>query len=428
MRLDPMRSNAAPKCRSSSDDHLHRDRIETVSQPETKDASLRSRLAEIDKQFIEQSMPVRRRPLEAFKLLHGSVPDGERRNSLFAPIAAWFIERYGKRAEWDGVVARIPLLLRGNLYLLAVPFVGGDAILRLTDFIEGLPQEIAETMTQEEFDVWGEKAMLAASSVYKIYNLSVDDLHFSTLERELLRRALFDLENASTSLKVNEDTQGAVFNAHAAAEKFLKVGLKRAGLTADMISHDLPKIFEKLVNLRADYSWLRGAVEALQAFAPKMEIRYRVVPRSVENAVSAIHISLNICSMLAQTWLFDLARGGQKSQFSSGRYYIDGRHATFYCDRPCTSTTGRPAAVLMAFADAPLIGPLIAKMVIEQEHSSLYLEVTDSRQVEELKSQFEALRKRCQNPVDPKTIGIDIHSSPEGSYAGGVIHVRRERP
>jgi hypothetical protein len=400
--------------------------METVSQPETKDASLLSRLAEIDKQFIEQSVPVRLRPLEAFKLLHGSVPDGERRDSQFAPIAAWFIQKYGKRAEWGGVVARIPLLLRGNLYLLAVPFVGGNATLRLTDFIEGLPQEIAETMTKEEFDVWGEKAMLAASSAYKIYNLSVDDLHFSTPERELLRRALFDLENASTSLKMNEDTQGAIFNAHAAAEKFLKIGLRRAGLTAERRSHKIDEIFKELVDLRNSYAWLKTSVDTLCALAPDMNIRYKAVPRTVENAVSAIHISLNICSMLAQTWLFDLARGSEKSQFSPGHFYIDGRGATFHCDRLCTTTTGRPGAVLMAFADTPLIGPLIAELVIEQEHSSLYLEVTDSREADRLKSQFETLRQRCQNPVDPKVMGIGIHSGPEGSYAGGVIHIRRE--
>ena len=65
--------------------------------------------------------------------------------------------------------------------------------------------------------------------------------------------------------------------------------------------------------------------------------------------------------------VFDLARGSEKSQFLPGHFYIDGRGATFHCDRLCTTTTGQPGAVLMAFADTPLIGPLIAELVIEQE-------------------------------------------------------------
>jgi len=403
--------------------------MESMSkQPDTTGSSLNTRLEDIDKQFVEHAVPVRLRPLEAFKLIHGSVPDGELRNSLFAPIAAWFIERYGKRAEWDGVVARIPMMIRGDLYLLAVPFIASDATLRLTDFIEGLPPEIAESMTQEEFAVWGEKGMLAASAVFKIYNLGIDDLHFPVFDRELLRRALFDLENASTSLKMSEDTQGAIFNAHAAAEKFLKIGLRRAGVTAERRSHKIDQIFDELISLRSTYAWLKASVGLLCAFAPDMNIRYKAVPRTMENAVSAIHTSLNICGTLAQIWLFDLARGTEKSQFSAGRYYIDGRQATFFCDRLCTTAAGRSAAVLMAFADRPLVGPLIGEMVIEQDHSSLYLEVTDSRQVEQLKSQFEALRQRCQNPVEPESIGIGIHSGPEGSYAGGVIQIRREKP
>jgi len=370
-------------------------------------------------------MSVRLRPLEAFKSLHGSVPDGELRNSLFAPIAAWFIQKYGKRAEWDGVVARIPMLIRDNVYLLAVPFIAGDAVLRFTDFIEGLPQEIEKSMTPEEFKMWGERGMLITSAVHKIYNLSVDDVHFSGPERELLRRSLFDLENAATSLKINEDTQGAIFNSHAATEKFLKIGLKRAGVTAERRSHKLDEIFKELVGLRSTYAWLETSVDALCALAPDMEIRYRSVPRTIQNALSAIYSSLNICGNLAQIWLFDLARGTEKIEFSPGHFYIDGRRAKFYCDRLSSTATGGRAAVLMAFDDSPPIGPLIAELVINQDHSSLYLEVTDSREIAEFNTQFQTLRQRCQNPIDPKSIGIGVYSSPEGSYLGGLMRFQR---
>ena len=397
--------------------------LDTVSN-QTQTTDLDSRLAEIDKQFVEQAMPIRLRPLEAFKLLHGSFPDGELRNSLFAPIAAWFTQQYGKRAEWDAVVARIPVLIRDNVYLLAVPFITGDAVLRFTDFIEDLPQEIAESMTPEEFKVWGERGMLITSAVHTIYNLSVDDVHLSGPERELLRRSLFDLENAATSLKTNEDTQGAIFNAHAAAEKFLKIGLKRAGVIAKRRSHKLDEIFKELVGLRSTYAWLESSVDALRALAPDMDIRYRTMPRTIQNALSAIYSALNLCGNLAQIWLFDLARGTEKSGFSPGCFYIDGRSANFYCDRLSTTVTGGCAAVLMAFDDSAPIGPLIAELVVDQDHSSLYLEVTDPHEITQWNTQFQALRQRCQKQIDPKDMGIGVHSSPEGSYVGGLMRLR----
>jgi HEPN domain-containing protein len=321
-------------------------------------------------------------------------------------------------------VARVPVLIRGNLYLLAVPFIPSSVSLKLTDYIETLPEEVATTMTPEEFDIWGRNATLTASAVYKIYDLTVDDTHFPDGQRELLRRALFDLENASTSLKANEDTQGAIFNAHAAAEKFLKVALKQAGHTTDVISHKLPEIFKRLVGLRKRYSWLKSSIDALQQFAPDMNIRYRVVPRTVENAVSAIYCSLNVCSMLAQMWLFDLARGTENSEFAAARFYTDGRGSTFYCDRLSTTSKSQHGAVLISFGEFPFVGALMAEMILGQEHSSLYLEVKDPDQNKALQERFEVFRKNCRNQIQPADLGMGVHSSPEGSYAGGSIRIR----
>jgi hypothetical protein len=395
--------------------------IETVKN-QLPSTDLGLRLLDIDEQFVKRSVPIRLRPLEAFKVLHGSIQDGELRNSLFVPIAAWFIERYGQRAKWNGVVARVPVLIKGQVYLLAVPFITGDSTLKLTDFIEELSPELAASLTPEELTACLQSAMLCTSAVHKLYNASVDDVHFSSEERELLQRALFDLENASTSLKATEDTQGAIFSAHAAAEKFLKIGIKRAGVADDLISHKLPKIFEKLVGLRKTYSWLKSSVNALQNLAPDMNIRYRLVPRSTSEAVSAIYISLNICSVLAQVWLFDFARGSQNSTFIPGRFYVDGRRATFYCDRLHTTTSGDPAAVLISFGG--LTEQFMAELVLDQETSSLYLEITDARESAEMKAHFEKLRQRCQTPIDPNEIGMGIHSTPEGSYAGGMMRLR----
>jgi hypothetical protein len=109
---------------------------------------------------------------------------------------------------------------------------------------------------------------------------SLDDV-----ERGLVWRGLRDLENAASSLRNVGDTQAAVFDAHAAAEKFLKVALKRSGCSIPLqsLGHRLPQIFDELVTSEERYSWLKSSVDSLQALAPNMQIRYGIVPRTVEN-------------------------------------------------------------------------------------------------------------------------------------------------
>src|SRR5580692_7562340 len=69
-------------------------------------ANLDARLAGLDKELVSAGIPLKYRPLDCFKSLYGSVPDGPRRAQLFDPVIEWYLKKYGDAARWDGIIAR----------------------------------------------------------------------------------------------------------------------------------------------------------------------------------------------------------------------------------------------------------------------------------------------------------------------------------
>jgi hypothetical protein len=94
-----------------------------VTRLSTEDLNLR--LGEIDAELEAQGLPMKYRPLECVKTVYGDLPDGPLRNTAFDGIVQWYICRYGKRAEPDGVMGRVPVLLRGEVCLVLVPLTEG---------------------------------------------------------------------------------------------------------------------------------------------------------------------------------------------------------------------------------------------------------------------------------------------------------------
>lgn len=391
---------------------------------------LNSRLSDLDSKLLTQGVPLRLRPLQSFKAIYGAMPDSELRNALFSAIAGWFVRKYGNSAVWDGVVGRIPIIIRGEIYLVVVPYTSGDTALKLTDQIEGLPQVIVDTFTSEEFETCARTVAALSLALYKLYNLSVDDTFLDDIERGLVSRALFDLENAANTLRLSGDTQTAIFHSHAAAEKFLKVALKQSGSATDhrSLGHQLTKIFAHLVSVQGRYAWLKSSVDSLQEFAPNMEIRYGVMPRTIQNAVSAFNASLNICGMLAQMWIFDRERGTVQPTFSPGHFYIDGSGATYYCDRLSQTKTGQPGAILFRFGHFPIIGALMAEISLDLVASALYLEIKEECRIEALRKEFESAMRNRGREFKPASLGIKIASGPEGSCTTASMRIEIKKP
>ncbi len=391
---------------------------------------LKSRLAVLDERLQKRGDPLRYRPLQCFKSIYGKIQDRVLHDALFAEIVCWFQQKYGIDRVWDGVIGRVPVLLRGNVYLVAIPFTSGNTTLKLTDHIEDLPEKIGTTLTQEEFNSLGRKVSGATLAFQRLYDWSIGDEFLDDFERGLVWRGLFDLENAAYSLKRVSDTQTTIFHAHAAAEKFLKAALKRSGYNADLkaLGHGLPRIFQQLMNIKGPYAWLQSSIDSLQNFAPNMEIRYQLLPRSIENAISAFNASLSVCATLAQMWLFDVARGTEQAQFVPGNFYRDGSGSNFFCKELSLTKDKRPAVVLTRFDEFPNLGMIMMDIVVGVEQSAIYLEVTDVAQINELRTRYEFHLKNRGNEISPTVLGIETTSGPEGSYTTGMVRIDLTEP
>jgi HEPN domain-containing protein len=381
---------------------------------------------DLDNELIVAGVPLRYRPLDCFKKLYGAVPDGPRRDEWFDPLIGWYLRKYGDAVRWDGIVARFPILIRGVVYLGQARFVGaGEVLANFQEGIEQLSDEVASSLSPEEKRPVLEKLTFGARGFTSLHNLIIDDLWLSETEQALVRRALYDLENAAVTLKHTGDTQAASVQAHEAAEKFLKAALSRAGSSKALKSfgHDIPRLFRELLVAEPRYSCVELPVENLQRLAPNMELRYSHVPRSLEMAVEGFHGSLYVCGILAQMWLFDQARGSTKSAFKECSFYIDGSNATYYCKKATADS-----AVLTHFRSSKYTGSQMADLVMASSSSALYLEVTDPNQDAQLRWQFLLHLRNPGKKVSPDEIGLNMVNGPEGSYATVMLKAPVIRP
>jgi HEPN domain-containing protein len=290
------------------------------------------------------------------------------------------------------------------------------------DTIEGLPTSVAKLVLREEFGRIAERLTLGSNAYAHLSNIRIDHACLDIVSSELVRRALYDLENASIILKSSGDTQSAVFMAHQATEKFLKAALRKSGNITDLkkFGHNLPKLIESLVRRSPRYQWLKTPIDTLQKLSPSMELRYGLQPRTAEDAVSAIHASLNICGSIASMWQFDTARGTDRSDFKPGRFYLNSMWQSLYC-----KSARNGMAILTLFMSNPISGSQMLDLKLDEAAtSSLYLEVTDQQEDARLRQVLMAHLRNPGRRVRPEEMGIRQVDGPEGSYL--TVTIRRK--
>jgi hypothetical protein len=168
-----------------------------------------------------------------------------------------------------------------------------------------------------------------------------------------------------------------------------------------------------------------SSVEALQALAPNMQIRYSVVPRRLENAIEAFHAALSICGALAQMWLFDTKRGSDNSRFSPGCYYVDGTQGTYFCKSTHQNAGAPSSAVLTRFGLNPVLGRMMFDISVDFSVSALYLEVKTEEDLAVLQREFDSfIRQPPAHRATPEDVGIKIDSGPEGSYTTALLRLK----
>lgn len=171
-------------------------------------------------------------------------------------------------------------------------------------------------------------ALESSQDFSSFHNLEMTPSLLSTVQRELCRRAWFDLRNVGPLLQSSGDVQGAIVHSHEAAEKFLKVALVHVGLPPSQLGkgrhrHNLDHLMDALTGRQSKYAFLRKPARELPALLASMNTRYSSVKRSMKDAVEAFRLARHCCSFVAQQIHLDKVRGVPDIALQNGRYYQD---------------------------------------------------------------------------------------------------------
>lgn len=385
------------------------------------DAANQKTFATLDAEFKEWGTPLLGRPLAVFKRLYGVVTDPLERQALFDPIITWFIDTYGEDARWDGVLGKLPILIRGVLYqgLAMYAFEERPGIYK--EHILDLPKHVSDTFDAGEFRSIAERLSQARASFGAIYNLSIEDHCLSEEEKQLFHMGMRDLESATALLIHTKNVQASIVTSHEAAEKFLKIALLRSSSKKRprAFSHDIPSLFNEVAAAEPRYRWLVKPTSHLQKLSPNMEMRYRQMQRTEEDAVSAFTAALHVCGVLANIWLFDNDRGGIPASFVPDRFYRSSFGRSFYC-----KTVKGQQACLMLFSDHPLYGRQLADMNLNILESSLYLEIKDPQEQLQFRNQLLGILRSPMRRVTPDEVALRTTDTDEGTYTTMMIRQR----
>lgn len=279
------------------------------------------KIEEIDRDLRKEGVPIPRRAFKAFPLLapdyhqpilgYGIDPDKYPEYvgpNLFKEVCDWYVERYGDRARTPAFFPRVPVPLRGEIYLIRIPVVYGRPEVKILPLVEGLTKSMITSLKNDEIDQIKTAFNEGFALVYE-----VDDMRFhldpkGTLALpepaiRILDKAIEDRETAVNSLDKRLDTNGACFHAQQHAEKMMKGFLLAKNLyTEDQLrqrpfGHDLQKVFEACLHATGSFAEVTVDVGLLK-FIP-MNVRYSMPKVDVTVAVETIWSALRVGGLSA---------------------------------------------------------------------------------------------------------------------------------
>ena len=289
------------------------------------DALLYAEIERLDAEMA--STPLLLRPLDIYHVLIGKEERDEESRAYLDKITAWFIQRYGDEAVWDGVLSRDPIFFRGRVHLLEIIHNGVSKRHGLDTFLKRLEKE-GKPPSEEEWKYLARTALESSQDFSSLHNLEMTPSLLSIVQRDLCRRAWFDLRNVGPMLQSSGDVQGAIVHSHEAAEKFLKVALIHVGLPPDQLGkgkyrHNLDHLTDALIGRQSKYVFLRKPAKALHGLLASMNARYSSLKRSTKDAVEAFRLARHCCSFVAQQIHLDKVRGVPDIALQQGHYYKD---------------------------------------------------------------------------------------------------------
>ena len=254
------------------------------------DALLYAEIERLDAEMA--STPLILRPLDIYQVLIGKEERDEESRAYLHKFTAWFVQRYGDEAVWDGVLSRDPIFFRGRVHLLEIVHNGVPEMHGLDTFLKRLEDE-GKPASLEEWKYLARTALESSQDFSSLHNLEMTPSLLSIVQRDLSRRAWFDLRNVGPLLRSSGDIQGSIVHCHEAAEKFLKIALIHVGLPPDRLGkgkyrHNLDHLVDALIGHHGKYAFLRKPANELHGLLASMNARYSSLKRSTKDAVEAL--------------------------------------------------------------------------------------------------------------------------------------------
>lgn len=233
--------------------------------------------------------------------------------NLLDSICDWYKGRYGDRVNMPTDRGRVPVVVRGEVYLVRIPLVFGRVRAPVLRFVEGLTESMAQALTETELNAIGQAFQAGFALTYEIEDMTQElekgRLSVTGAAHNMLQSGIADRDTAVQCLSGRPDTNGACFHAQQHAEKMFKVYLLVNNVSTELqlsrppYGHDLKRILDLCAAQSGDFLALSGDVGLLNNIP--MDIRYTVskVERTVavETVWSALRVGgFSACKISGQ--------------------------------------------------------------------------------------------------------------------------------
>lgn len=364
------------------------------------DATFFAEIERLDQEF--SATPLAIRQLDIYHALIGSEERNELTLGYLEKISAWYQQKYGAAAAWDGVIGVQPVFLRERLFVFQIRCPEVNPKSGILDLRERLNRE-GPPISLEENRQLGIAQLESSADFSALYNIEMRPSILTREQRALSRRAWFDLKNAVSLLETSGDIQGSIVSAHEAAEKFLKIALIHEGypyssLGKGELKHDLDSIIKTLSKKHSKYKSIKGIARNLQqSFGSMTTQRYESINRSLRDAVEAFRMARHCCGFVAIQIELDSDRGAPDVTLRIGKYYEDyaGRQYRFCGLR---NTADGNLTCDMFLLEASDEGQTIDALVNQKAPCNFYYkEVSDQSAISRLERRYSSIQQLAKS-------------------------------
>lgn len=227
--------------------------------------------------------------------------------NLFEEINKWYSLRYGEKSYMQTDVGEIPVIIRGEIFLIRIPLVYGAPQIDVLRLVDKMTNHMVQSLNKEEMILIYRAFELGANFFYALdwqIDKSAQDIDekITIQSKQLLSRGIEDIKTAISRIKNKpDDIQDCCFHAQQAVEKFLKGHLTAfvsiEEKTLKEIGHNLRKLIKKVSENLPGILNMKDDIEKVDF---PMDIRYQYFNITIEKAMESIYSCIRICYFILQ--------------------------------------------------------------------------------------------------------------------------------